>query len=426
MRHKVAFKTLGCRLNQYESDALAQKLEAKGFSVVDFKEIADVYVVNTCSVTAQSDQKSRTAIHHAARREHKPVVVFTGCMADNQNSKMPDSSEITYRVGNKDKNSIAELVEAHFAGEIFPAEYLKADRFAYGLTPQQSRTRTMIKIQDGCDNMCSFCIIPFLRGRAVSAPHAAVLENFRQAVEAGFKELVITGVNIGRYTDGDVDFTSLIEMLLAIVGDFRIRISSIEPETFSDRFIALFENPKLCRHLHLCLQSGSDHILIQMRRNYNTQGYMHAVEQLKNSYPDFTFTTDIMVGFPGETDEDFAQTLHMANSVGFSHIHTFKYSARQGTRSARSTQQVTDADKTARSAAIRAISLQNAKCRIESMIGQRVTILCEQTKNNETTGYTANYIPVRTENKTFERNTFADVTIAGLVLHQDEWWAIGE
>ena len=146
MRHKVAFKTLGCRLNQYESDALAQKLEAKGFSVVDFKEIADVYVVNTCSVTAQSDQKSRTAIHHAARREHKPVVVFTGCMADNQNSKMPDSSEITYRVGNKDKNSIAELVEAHFAGEIFPAEYLKADRFAYGLTPQQSRVITSYSI----------------------------------------------------------------------------------------------------------------------------------------------------------------------------------------------------------------------------------------------------------------------------------------
>ena len=214
----------------------------------------------------------------------------------------------------------------------------------------------MIKIQDGCDNFCTFCIVPMVRGKAVSRSEKDILENIRQVIDLGYKEIVLTGVNISRYDWEGLNFTGLLENILSLDGKFRVRISSIEPEGFGDHLFDLFMHEKLCPHLHLCLQSGSDRILMQMRRAYTLPSYMEIVEQLRTRHPLFNFTTDIMVGFPGETEQDFEATCNVIREVGFSHVHTFKYSRREGTRAARMEEQV---------------HIQHSKCKEHNCQGSR-------------------------------------------------------
>jgi len=392
---KVAFKTLGCRLNQYETDALVTDFDKAGYQLVGVDESPDVVVVNTCTVTNQSDQKSRTTISQAARANNNAVVVVTGCMANNFKEKLESQDNITFVVENNRKSSILSLVDAHFSGEILHPNQLPQDVFRYEPVQKSLHTRSAVKIQDGCDNFCTFCIIPMVRGRAVSRPVAEVLESVRKTIENGFKEIVITGVNIGRYEDGEARFEDLLAQILEVPGDFRVRISSLEPDGFGDRFVELFKHPKLMPHLHLCLQSGSDKTLLRMRRMYDLQQFRKTVKKFRSVYPDFNFTTDIIVGFPGETDEEFQETIDAVKEFNFSHVHTFKYSVRRGTRAERLENHIPEKIKTERSAQIRELSEENKKQYLTSFIGKTQQVLVETITQGIVNGYGQHYIPVR-------------------------------
>ena len=413
---KIAFKTLGCRLNQFETDALAAQFKRHDYQIVDYDEEADIYIVNTCTVTNQGDNKSRKAINQALKKENDPVVIVTGCMVNGQKEKLQQLNGVTYFVENAMKTSVFQLVDAHFQGETMSPDHLQKDLFGFEPADETFHTRSFIKIQDGCDNFCTYCIVPRVRGRAISRPVNDILENIRTVIGYGYKEIVLTGVNIGRYDYNGVDFESLVEKILDLEGDFRLRISSIEPEGFGDKLFDLFSHPKMTPHLHLCLQSGSDRILLAMRRFYNLNTFMSLVDKIRSGYPDFNLTTDIIVGFPGETDEDFEKSCEVARQIGFSHIHTFKYSTRSGTRAERMAEQVPEAVKQHRSQVIRNISVENKKSYRLSMLGKKQTVLVEKynSKTKLAKGYGEHYIPVEFHSESNPHNQFVRVQLESL------------
>ncbi|MDP3443151.1 MAG: MiaB/RimO family radical SAM methylthiotransferase, partial [Ignavibacteria bacterium] len=332
---------------------------------------------------------------------------------------------IDYVVDNERKSSIFGIVEKHFRGEMADPEGFDKDLFNYDAAYKTFHTRSMIKIQDGCDNFCTFCIIPKVRGRATSRPAEEIYNNIREVIEYGFKEVVLTGVNIGRYQDGTTDFEQLVENILQLSGDFRLRISSIEPDGFTDRFFELFAHPKLTPHLHLCLQSGDESILLKMRRMYTARTFRNMAEKLKSLYPDFNLTTDIIVGFPGETEEEFDHTINFAKELKFSHIHTFKYSVRSGTRAERFPEQIQEKIKNKRSEVIRKISEENKRFYYSQMIGKKQRLLIERISSDGVArGYGENYIPIRLKAKGLVKNQFVDVVISELYEGKElEVWA---
>ncbi len=413
-KKKVAFKTLGCRLNQYETDALITNFDEAGYQLVGFDETPDVVIVNTCTVTNQSDQKSRTAISQAAHKNKDAVVVVTGCMANHFKEKLESQENITFVVENNRKSSILSLIDAHFSGEILHPEKLPQDVFSYEPVRKSLHTRSAVKIQDGCDNFCTFCIIPMVRGRAVSRPVADILENVRKTIANGFKEIVVTGVNIGRYEDGAARFEDLLARILEVPGDFRVRISSLEPDGFGDRFVDLFSHPKLMPHLHLCLQSGSEKTLLRMRRMYDVEQFRKIIRQFRSVYPDFNFTSDIIVGFPGETDEEFQQTLDAVKEFNFSHVHTFKYSIRKGTRAERLENHVPEKIKNERSALIRQLSEENKLRYFQSLIGKTQDVLVERFVKNNASGYGNLYVPVVFQANEIQKNSVYTIKLTGL------------
>jgi threonylcarbamoyladenosine tRNA methylthiotransferase MtaB len=412
---KVSFKTLGCRLNQYETDALVTRFHQAGYEVVDFSEPADITVINTCTVTRQSDQKSRNIINQAARKNSSGMVVVTGCMANNSKEQLEASGKITYVVDNERKSQIVSLVEAHFSGEIVQPENLTGDVFGFETVDKSLHTRTSIKVQDGCNNFCTYCIVPSVRGRAVSRPPDQVLDNIRRVVDNGFREVVITGVNIGRYTWGGLDITRLLERIVELPGDFRVRVSSLEPDGFGPEFHRLFAHPKMTPHLHLCIQSGSDPILSRMRRMYTVSSFMEILDAFREHIPDFNFTTDVIVGFPGETDEDFGRTVDVVRDARFTHVHTFRYSRRGGTRADRMGGQVEDRVKRERGEVIRQLSARNRISYMESMLGKQQRVLVERVdKHGSARGYGEHYLPVHFPGDGTARNMFEEVVLGSV------------
>ena len=425
MKRRVAFKTLGCRLNQFETDSVLTDFYKTGYEIVPFNEAADVYVVNTCTVTNQGDHKSRHAISQAVHGKSGSLVVVTGCMAESQKEYLENRGDIAYVVNNKNKASILPLVEAHFNGEILGPGSLKEDIFGFTVAEKSFHTRSMIKIQDGCDNFCTFCIVPMVRGRAVSRSEKDILENIRQVIDLGYKEIVLTGVNISRYYREGLNFTGLLENILLLEGNFRVRISSIEPEGFGEPLYDLFSHERLCPHLHLCLQSGSDRILMQMRRAYTLPYYMDIVEQFRTRYPLFNFTTDIMVGFPGETEQDFEATCNVIREVGFSHVHTFKYSMREGTRASRMEEQVPSIIKNARSIVVRDLAAENKLKYRRLFAGLSQTVLVENIKDGIAKGFGENYIPVEFKNTQPTKNYFQTVMIKNIASATRDYVLMG-
>ncbi len=414
MSRKIAFKTLGCRLNQFETDSLASEFHNAGYRIVDFEDKADVYVVNTCTVTKQSDKKSRNLINHAGYKPGDALLVVTGCMVNSQKEVLENRDASTYFVENNRKTSIFPLVQSHFEGKILHPNSLDPDVFDFKPADRTFHTRSLIKIQDGCDNFCTFCIVPFVRGRAISRPFEKIRENILQVLDFGFREIVLTGVNIGRFHDESTNFESLVEKILDIPGDFRIRISSIEPDGYGDRFIELFRHPKLMPHLHLCLQSGSDAVLLKMRRMYTLSEFRSIVDKFRNRHPDFNLTTDIIVGFPGETALDFQSTCNVVRDIGFSHIHTFKYSRRTGTRADRMPDQVHEKVKSERSEVIRRIGEENKRKYRSSLLGKTERVLVEKTRDGSARGYGEHYVPISFRSGQAEKNRIYPVIIKGI------------
>ena len=409
---KVSFKTLGCRLNQYETDALVTRFHQAGYQVVDYATPADITVINTCTVTNQSDQKSRNTINQAARKNPAGMVVVTGCMANNYKEQLETNEKITYVVDNERKSQIVSLVDAHFKGEVVHPESYTGDVFGFETVDKSLHTRTSIKVQDGCDNFCTYCIVPSVRGRAMSRPLGEILENIRRVVDNGFKEIVITGVNIGRYDFEQYNLERALEKMVELPGDFRIRISSMEPDGFGPEFHRAFQHPKMAPHLHLCIQSGSDPILKKMRRMYTTRSFMDIVEKFRKDISDFNFTTDVIVGFPGESETEFAETARVVKEARFSHVHTFRYSRRKGTRADRMQEQIEERIKTARSEVIRQISDSNRLLYMESMLGKTQRALIEKvTGKGVAQGYGEHYLPLQFSSPVRTKNIFQDVVL---------------
>ena len=418
----VAFATLGCKLNQFETDSIATRLREDGYRIVDFSEPADVYVINSCTVTNRADRKSRNLLYRAERQSttDSSIVVLTGCFVDSHRDEL-ESDGRTYIVPNEQKQSIPELVDGHFRGEVIhPAGSV----FDFPVPDRVFHTRSTIKIQDGCDNFCTFCIIPFVRGRAQSRPALDVTNSVREAVEGGAKELVLTGVNMSRYRDGEIDFATLVSRCLEVSGDSRLRISSLEPDQLSDRFIELFAHPRMVPHLHLCLQSGSERVLLAMRRQYTAELYSRLARALRDRDPLFNLTTDIIVGFPGETEADFEASLRAVDEIGFGHVHTFPYSVRAGPRAERLADQIPSRVKKDRAARIREAGERSKRAYRERLVGRTERVLVERVEHAGDRivlrGLGEHYVPVRVEvardasHDAEYENRFLDVRLVSL------------
>ncbi len=411
-KRRIAFKTLGCRLNQYETDAIVSRFDKNNYEIVSFTEQADIYLINTCTVTNQGDQKSRQEINKVKNQKHDPLLVVTGCMVDDAANKFPDRQGIDLFIDNKHKTSAFTIIDSHLKGNPADIESYPADIFAFEPAKKTFHTRSLIKIQDGCNHFCTYCIVPKVRGREKSRPTEDILENIKQVIDFGFKEVVLTGVNIGRYNYEGCNFENLVEKILNLPGEFRVRISSIEPEGFGEKLFDLFSHPKLMPHLHLCLQSGSDKILSKMRRMYDLKEFTGMIEKIRTRYPDFNFTTDIIVGFPGETEEDFNQSVDIVREIGFSHIHTFKYSKRDGTIAAKMEGQIPEKIKSERSKIIREISTKNKLKYMRSLLGKKQTMLVERINDRHIAkGYGEYYVPLELKSKEIETNQFYPVLL---------------
>ncbi len=401
---KVAFYTLGCKVNQYESEAVSSIFEQNGYEVVSFEQVSNVYIINTCTVTNLSDRKSRQAIRKAKKTNPDSIVIVMGCYAQTSSEEVLKIPGVNMVIGTKDRGRILEYVERIEAGEcrINAVDNIMASRSfeELKLSTFKERTRAYLKIQEGCSQFCAYCIIPYARGPIRSRKPDDIIEEVRQLADSGFLEVVLTGIHLASY-GRELEDTSLLDIIRkihSIDGIKRIRLGSIEPTTITKEFVeAAVELPKLCPHFHLSLQSGCDKTLEEMNRKYNTDEYRRSVELLKTNIPDVAITTDLMVGFPGETGEDFAESRDFAEEIGFSKIHVFKYSPRKGTPAAGMKNQVSPEEKERRSEIMLTLSDELEKKYLQKYVGRDMEVLYEQEMHGEDgyiEGLTNNYIRV--------------------------------
>lgn len=403
----VAFQTLGCKVNYYESEALKGLFRRAGYRVVAFPGPADVYVINTCTVTHLSDRKSRQMVRRARRHNPDAVVVVTGCYAQVSASEVGEIPGVDLVVGTFGREKLPEMVEEAGGArerplnlvEDYPPE-VSFERIPWA--PAQGRTRAFLKIEEGCDRYCSFCIIPYARGPVRSLPPGEVRREAGRIASFGYKELVLTGVHLGLYGQdlgGGVTLASLLEELEEVEGIERIRLSSLEPADFTPSLVeSVGKCGRLCAHLHIPLQSGDDRILKRMNRPYTTSFYQYLLEELRILLPDLAVSTDIIVGFPGEEEESFERTRRFVRRMAFSRLHVFKYSPRAGTLAAGYPDQVPPPVKEKRSRCLIQLGKELGDQYARRFIGRQMKVLLEKpTGWGAMEGLTENYLRVRVE-----------------------------
>ncbi|MDX9971135.1 MAG: MiaB/RimO family radical SAM methylthiotransferase [Candidatus Gracilibacteria bacterium] len=413
---KIGIKTLGCKSNRYESDRVFDELILQGHKVVEIDEMPfsfkeksdfspDLFIVNTCTVTHLADTKSRKAIFGFKKAFPCAKICVFGCGV-NIGSISEEISEIDFFAKNRDE-LIRFIVEQNCCST-------NGGEFSSSDSETGERTRTLIKIQDGCENFCTYCIIAKARGKERSFSSREIIAELIENEEKGFKEAIITGINIGKWKEGDMDFTDLLELMISSTKKINLRISSIEPVEFPNNFFELFSSPRLSPQIHLSLQSGSDKILKLMNRHYTSSDYLKICEKLYNSNPDFAINTDVIVGFPGESDKDFSDTVDFVKKVGFLKVHTFPYSKRNKTPAAHFPNQVHPLEKKSRSKTLREISDELGRNFMEKYIGKSVSVLVEGNKGMYRKGFTSNLLPVRFSGEENLRNSFVNVLISGI------------
>lgn len=381
----VAFTTLGCKVNLYDTEAVAGFFRRRGYTVVDFAEVADVYVINTCSVTNMGARKSRQIIRRAIKRNPGAIVVAMGCYTQYAPDEVANIEGVDVLVGTNQKAQIVDMVEeaARSAQVVNGVENIMTVRTFSDVEAlhYEGRTRAVLKVQDGCNEFCSYCQIPWARGRNRSRLPERVLEEVFSLTEQGFPEIVLTGVHMGTYGEDLTPATSLAELVHAVAqvpGVKRLRLSSVDPNEVTPALIdAIAMNANVCRHLHIPAQSGEDGILTAMRRRNNTQEYRELVQRLRDSIPGLAITTDVIVGFPGETDESFAQTYSFCADIGFQKIHVFPYSRRKGTRADKMPNHLPEEVKHARAQELIKLSDALALRHHQELLGQELTVLVE-------------------------------------------------
>lgn len=418
---KVAFHTLGCKVNRYETEAIKEAFENKGYETVGENDFADVYIINTCTVTAVATRKSGQFIRRARKKNAGALVAVTGCFAQTEPDRVAAIEGVDIVTGSGDKSKLIEYVEERLgkscsAPEVHVKKYkeLRGYEESGAIKSMESRTRAYIKIQEGCDRFCSYCIIPYARGESRSRAEEDILNEARALVGAGFKELVLTGINTALYAD----LPGLLQKLDDMSGGFRVRLSSLEPTVVDKEFVAgLFGYERLCHHLHLSLQSGSNKILKQMNRNYTREDYLQIVETLQRFDPLYGITTDIIAGFPGETEEDFAKSLEIIEDVKFCKVHGFNYSVRPGTGAAEMQEQIPPYVKKERVRRLIEKGEQEAYWFFRKNIGFMNKVLFEDydEKTGKISGYTDNYIRAYADSEGGNIPTdFVNVTIADM------------
>lgn len=382
----VAFLTLGCKVNSYESDAMQELFLAAGYQVVDFSNKADVYVVNTCTVTNIADRKSRQMLHKAKKLNQESVVVAVGCYVQAAKDVLEADEAIDLVVGNNQKIHIVELVEEYFKDNHYQEELLdistEREYEELSIGSAGEKTRAYIKVQDGCNQFCSYCIIPYARGRVRSRALKDVMQEVERLVSKGYQEVVLTGIHLSSYgIDLEEDnLLTLIQKISVINGLKRIRLGSLEPRIITDEFVqALAQNDKFCPHFHLSLQSGCDATLKRMNRKYTSQEYYNATELLRKYFDNPAITTDVIVGFPGETEEEFLETRKYLEKIAFAQMHVFKYSKRKGTQAESMPDQIDDNKKQERSNALHVLESNMRKNYQAYFKGRKERILVEET-----------------------------------------------
>ncbi len=415
---KVAFYTLGCKVNQYETEAMKELFISCGYELCDFDEYSDIYVINTCTVTSMSDRKSRQIIRRAKKHNPNSIVAVTGCYAQTNPDAVLEIEDVNIIIGTKDRKKIVELCESvENDNKIsYVSDIMKTHDFEdLEISHYSERTRAYIKIQEGCNQFCSYCIIPYARGPIRSRNTDKILSETKKLADNAYTEIIYTGIHVASFglDRGKAELADLLKQANKIDGIKRIRLSSIEPMTLNKDFIdSISECDKLCPHFHISLQSGCDETLKRMNRKYTTSEYKEIVEGLRSNYPDVAITTDIMTGFPGETDEEFSKTLEFVKEISFADAHIFQYSPRKGTPAAKRDDQISPDIKEKRSKQLISICNKSKNAFISSYIGKTMEVLFEQpAKNIYFEGKTSNYITVYVKTKENLQGIYKNVLI---------------
>lgn len=424
---KVAITTLGCKVNQYESSSIAEIFRVRGYQVVDFKDRADVYVINTCTVTHMGDRKSRQLIRRAVKSNPGGLVVVAGCYSQVSPGEVLEIPGVDMVVGTAEKSGIVDRVEELRKGQKLNAVLERSRMREFEELPavaSTDRVRAFLKIQEGCDNFCSYCIVPYARGPLRSRDPEKVLEEAASMVRAGYREIVLTGIHTGAYgkdKSAGINLAGLMRRMSGIKGLARIRLSSVEPMDITEELISLVAlGPPFCPHLHIPLQSGDDKILAAMRRSYSTDHFRSLVVGIRNSVADVSVTTDVIVGFPGEDDESFLNTCKFIEELKFSGLHIFKYSPRKGTPAADFPGQVPPGVKEDRSNKLIALGKEMAGQFSSRYLGRDVEVLVEGDAEGMPLmmqGHTANYLRVVFTGNEAMRGRF--IPVRAEILHGD-------
>lgn len=410
---KAALHNLGCKVNSYETEAMTQLLKKAGYEIVSFQDQADVYIINTCSVTNMADRKSRQMLHKAKKQNPNAVVVATGCYVQTATEKVAQDLSIDLVVGNNRKRDIVEILNEYYAekeaGEQVKEEYVidinHTDEYEdLEISTVTEHTRAHLKIQDGCNNFCSYCIIPYARGRIRSRTMESIKAELERLSASGFKEIVLTGINLSCYDDNGKKLIDVIEMADNVNGIERIRLGSLDPEVVTEDFVErLGKVKKICPHFHLSLQSGCDKTLKAMNRHYTSDEYYEKCQLIRKYIDNPAFTTDVIVGFPGETEEDYISSREFVKKVKFAELHVFKYSKRDGTVAAKMPNQIYEKIKTLRSEDLIKTGEELTKEFRQAKIGQDTTVLFEEKillDNKEYwVGHTVDYIKIAVPEK---------------------------
>ena len=403
---KVAFYTLGCKVNQYETEAMLELFEKEGYEKAETEDYADVYVINTCTVTHMSDRKSRQYIRRMKKKNPDAIIAVVGCYSQVSPEEILSIDEVNLVMGTNDRKKIVEEVKKIDASRKVSTvdDIMKVKAFEeIEINKTNGKTRAFMKIQDGCDRYCSYCIIPYARGRVRSRDLESIVKEVENLASNGYKEVVLTGIHVASYgkdiKDSDIKLLDVIKQINDIEGIERIRLSSVEPILFTDEFVeAVSTMDKVCPHYHLSLQSGCDETLKRMKRRYTTEEYKAIVDRLRAAIPNVSITTDVIVGFPGETNEEFDKTYEFLKDIEVTHMHVFKYSPRKGTPAATMENQVDPSTKHDRSEKLLQLNEENFNKFGQKMLDKEFNVLFEQkVGDNKYEGLTENYVKVIVE-----------------------------
>ena len=418
---KVAFYTLGCKVNQYETESIKNQLIKKGYEEVNFEDKADIYIVNSCTVTSVADRKTRNMLRRAKKINPNGAVIVTGCYAQTNSKELLEMEDIDYVIGNTDKSGIVNFIEDIENRTMEKLKnhniFLDSEYTEYEFATLREMSRAYVKIQDGCNNFCSYCKIPFARGKSRSRHKDNILKEITKLSQEGFKEIILIGINLGAYgedLENGGNFEDLLRDILKIDGIERVRIGSVYPDKISDEFIEIFSNPKLMPHLHISLQSCDDSVLKRMKRKYGSSLIEERLTKLRKAVPNMEYTADVIVGFPGETQEMFENSYKLIDKIGFSGLHIFQYSDRENTLASTFEDKIDPKVKKERADELEKLKEIMAERERKKYLDKELKVLVEEEKDGYLYGYSENYLRVKLKGEATSLNHIVSVKINSL------------